>query len=255
MIHNFTSDYWTDMTRKLPKIGKHGLENFLQWDVVQKNMFMKNVTWANYELKYLQSLSNWETRWKPVLVESDIGNPIRHPHYKISSGNQIHMAYHIANFENRSNRLIEDMDFIFEFGGGFGGLCKLIYDLGFKGKYIIYDLLKFNELQKYYLTHFDYIKKIQLLSKKDLYKLRDLKLKTNNLFIATWSLSEAPIYIRNLILNKVDKFNYYLITYQDSFEEINNIVYFNELKKEKVNINWDEWELHHIPKNYYLIGY
>ena len=42
-------------------------------------------------------------------------------------------------------------DVIVEFGGGYGSMCRLVRKLGFKGRYVIFDLRPILALQKYYL--------------------------------------------------------------------------------------------------------
>jgi len=252
-ITHFWAGMHTNLTKLINTIPK---ENFIQWEVIQRNMFLKDHRYVDPELDYLQSLPNWELRWKPMLKESNFGAPTMYSSYPKSSGNLIHMAYHIAKLEEKTNCKVEDMDTIFEFGGGYGRLCKLIHDLGFKGNYTIYDLTKFSELQKYYLEHFN-IKINYMTSVED---LKDIKAYKDSLLIATWSLSEVPIRLRNLVLRQVDTFNYYLITYQilnpphDNRDYVHNIKYFKEWRELKPEFEWSDWEIPHLKENYYTIG-
>jgi hypothetical protein len=50
------------------------------------------------------------------------------------------------------------------------------------------------------------------------------------LLIMNWSFSEIPIYERVKIEYLIYKFDYIIISFQDKFENINNIKYFKELK-------------------------
>ena len=49
----------------------------------------------------------------------------------------------------------------------------------------------------------------------------------NKMFLATWSISETPVEIRNMIFPLVSDFHSFLIAYQDKFEEVNNLDYFS----------------------------
>jgi hypothetical protein len=51
-----------------------------------------------------------------------------------------------------------------------------------------------------------------------------------NLFVATWSLSESPIEIRRSIELVLNKFDFIFITFQEYFDELNNVDYFNYLR-------------------------
>lgn len=45
----------------------------------------------------------------------------------------------------------------------------------------------------------------------------------NKTFVATWSISEAPIRIQEAILPLTRHFDFFLIAYQDRFGEVNNL--------------------------------
>ena len=115
------------------------VRKFLRWDVVSSTMFVANAPYVSTELNYLKSLPDWNTRWRSAIKESFVGYPIPYIFYPSSSGNLIHNAYHIAQFEEKMKINIQDMDFIFEFGGGYGSMCRLLHNLGFRGRYTPYE--------------------------------------------------------------------------------------------------------------------
>jgi len=240
---------------------------FLQWDIINDTMFVSYANYAKTELKYLKILPNWKCRWRSAIIESYVGHPVPYLRYPLSSCNLIHHAYHVAQFENKTNLAIHEIDFIFEFGGGYGSLCRLIHNLGFKGKYIIYDLPHFSALQIYYLKTIGLtiqtINELEntqpgifCISDKELLQriLVNNKQQKHKLFIATWSLSEAPLRFRDDITPLVCDFQSYLIAFQDQFGEINNLRYFDRWKKSTNHINWQSWCIEHILGNHYLIG-
>ena len=53
---------------------------------------------------------------------------------------------------------------------------------------------------------------------------------SNSIFIANWSISETHIKFRKKF-EDIIKNNYVLISFQEYFENINNLTYFKSLKK------------------------
>ena len=88
-------------------------------------------------------------------------------------------------------------------------------------------------------------------------KLEDLEdifeINASTLFLATWSLSEVPLNLRNLITSIIGKCDYYLFGYQKTFEEVDNLEYFINLTKNASNVQWENW---YYPdfNGYYLVG-
>lgn len=240
---------------------------FLQWDVIRETMFAGN---ARYVLKELESLRNqniFEEYWKKGIIESEVGSPSRCHWFKNSSGNLIHHAYHLQQFEEKTNIALNTIDFVFEFGGGYGSICRLFNNLGFNNKYVIFDLPSFSLLQKYYLKSLGYrlltvnefcCERSGILCISDFEELKDvLKITISvkrKLFIGTWSISETSIDLRNSIFSLLGNFNLFLLTYQDKFKEVDNIDYFKNIQKNYSSVKWDNWKIEHIPGSNYLIG-
>src|SRR3989339_220912 len=93
---------------------------FLRWDVVTRTMFISYARYIDLEIKYLKRLNDWSSRWRPAIRESSTGYPTRCIFYPASSANLIHHAYHLARHEERTGVRAEDLDLVFEFGGGYG---------------------------------------------------------------------------------------------------------------------------------------
>lgn len=222
--------------------------NFLHWDVIKRTMFIGNSPYLAKELLYLIT-HNWKM-WKYGIKENSIGNPTPFILYKRSSGNLIHHAYHLAKFMNITKQNVLKYDTIFEFGGGYGSMARLFHNIGFDGKYIIYDLPQFLILQQKYLKNIKKDNNVVYIS--DIDNIPNLKGRT--LFIGTWSLSEAPIQLRNDIFTKINA-DSYLISYLKSFEGMDNYKYFNSIIQQKNTIKWYNNTINHIPGNhYYLFG-
>lgn len=240
---------------------------FLRWDVILGTMFVTNAAYISRELSYLKNHSEWKSRWREAIKESATGHPIPYWRYPVSSGNLIHHAHHLAQFEEKNAMHINKMNFVFEFGGGYGNTCRLIHKLGFQGKYVIFDLLPFSALQQFYLKStailvhsVESFKNAQkgVVCISDLEQLMDImgmhNEEMNSMFIATWSISEVPTSLRESILSLTSKIKAFLIAYQDQFEEVNNIEFFRNWMDTRTDIEWCNWQLRHSPNNYYLVG-
>ena len=241
---------------------------FLRWDIILETMFETNARFVSEELNFLKHCTDWNMRWRKAIEESPVGHPIPYILFPKSSGNLIHHAYHIAQFEKNTGLQVHNMDFIFEFGGGYGSMCRLFFNLGFRGKYIIFDLPSFTALQKYYLKTIGlplYSLNSFMKSETGIFCLSDhillreiIKSRTEfkkSMFIATWSLSESPLIIRNTILPLIKDFKSFLIAFQPKFGEIDNMEFFNNWMNENKSIDWVNWQIKHIPgNNYYLFG-
>lgn len=231
---------------------------FLNWKVVRETMFfVPHIS----ELKYLQKLHDWKY-WKKALKESCIGNPPPYYAFRATSGTLIHHAYSLSQLTTKFNCSIENMSRIFEFGGGYGSMCRLIYQLGFKGHYIIYDLPEFSALQKYFLKSTGIFAKVNKertfeQSVAFITDLNDLERQSRDqtdMFIATWSISESGEKLRQRIFGLVDNPSYYLIAYQDHFSEVNNREYFSRFAAARRDYEWFDYAIPQLPGHRYLIG-
>ena len=102
-------------------------------------------------------------------------------------------------------------------------------------KYTCFDTVYVNLLQYYYLSHNNldvgFVKNRQFFLNS---KFKNTKEK-NDLFIANWSLSETPIQFRKKFYFKIIYSKYIFISFQEKFEDINNLKYFYNLKKKLEN--------------------
>ena len=259
---------WASNVNRLRELVLNGnpLE-FLRWKVILETMFVDLAPYVKKELNYLKHRPDWNSRWRNAIRESRIGRPPVYPFYSKSSGNLIHHAYHLAAFESKSRKNIGDLDFVLEFGGGYGSVCRLAHNLNFRGKYIIFDLPHFSALQEFYLRAsgfpvicFEDFQKSRtgILCVSDIDELENLTngcSQGNSLFIGTWSISEAPIQVRDSILPLAANLENILIAYQEKFKEIDNRKFFQDWKQSlDASITWYEWAIPHLPSSYYLIG-
>lgn len=264
-----SEDYWLSQSNRLRELVLSGdPREFLRWGVIQKTMFVTFGRFIKKELAYLRNLPTWETRWRKAVRESPVGHPVPYLFYPSSSATLIQHAYHCAQFEEKTAVCISEMEYIFEFGGGYGSMCRLAFNLGFRGKYVIFDLPHLSVLQKFFLKSIGLAVQTAdefgttgagVVCISDLEVLQSLLAGRdkgqNSMFVATWSLSEAPIKLRNAILPLVAQFTAYLIAYQDQFGEVNNREYFGKWR-ELMNgeVVWHAWEIEYLLGNSYLVG-
>ena len=212
------------------------LINFLRNPFIQKMFFIHNRLFIKNELQEIKNDIKGFSQWKKLLQEDNVGDPIRYFLYPKSSGNRIRQVYHLKKFCDFSKIKIKEIKKVLEIGGGYGCMARIFSKLNSKIKYIIFDTFEVNLLQYYYLklnkldADIDNNKsKINLSS-----SLKDICKDDQNpqtLFIANWSLSEMPLKLRSRILEFTFKIPHILISFQDNFENINNLKYFQKIKE------------------------
>lgn len=208
----------------------NNLKNFLRKNFIQKIFFLQNRFFILKELKEIKKSKKWKL-YKDLLIEDPIGNPIRYFLYPQSSGNRINHLYQLTVFEEVLKINIKNkVKIIFEFGGGYGCMARIFSKINNKIRYICYDTAYVNLLQYYYLKHNNldvgFKKKNKFFLTSNLNKTK----KNNDLFIANWSLSETPINFRKKFFKIIASSKYILICFQEKFENIDNLKYFNSLK-------------------------
>ena len=226
------ADWATAMTR-LRHLALHADPRaFLRWDVIVERMAVRHSPITAIELAALQSRPDWESRWRPAIRECDAGRPFRYADFPESSEPLIQTAYALSQLEALAGRPVAEWDVVIEFGGGFGSLCRLVHQLGYRGRYLIFDLPPFTLLQRYFLRSAGIVhgddERITLTS--DLATLeaqvQALPLDAWSMFVACWSLSETPLALRSRIRPLVERVGRYAIAYQERYGEVDNVDYF-----------------------------
>lgn len=244
------------------KLLRQDPRDFLTWEEIRGTMFESDAAYLTLELRLLQEQANWSTRWQPAIEENDLGLPDRCRSYPRSSGNLIHHAYSLSQWERVSGQSIADLKFVVEFGGGYGSMCRLAFQSGFRGTYVIFDLPEFSALQRYYL-HSNRIPLVTTSSHESpgVLLVSDweeigalLGSHAIDLFIATWSVSETPLAARMRFLTLIDTAKNVLISYQHAFAEVDNCDFFAKWSAQKAELHWSSWDIAHLPRNRYLVG-
>ncbi len=240
------------------------LKKFLRYSFIQKIFFVHNRLFILKELNELKNSENW-LFFEKLLIEDNVGDPIRYFLYPRSSGNKINHVYHLSCLEKNLNIKLQNIKNVFEFGGGYGCMARIFSQISEQIKYKIFDTNLVNCLQYYYLKQNDLDvgfdnNKFELVN-----NLRDLNFNKNlenSLFIANWSLSEVPLSLREKISKSIENFDYIMISFQKNFEDIDNLEYFEDLKEKlkdrydiKIIINeFYKGNLFKKERHYFLFG-
>jgi hypothetical protein len=236
--------------------------NFLYWHNVAVTMYTDA---PEQELTYLKKLPLWNSL-EPTLHDEHIGNALPYKSMPETNGNIVHHAFHLSQLLARYDVDVSYLKNIFEFGGGYGNMARLIFKLGFKGTFVIFDLPEFIAIQKYFLSTLQ-LPGVTIVTKPTqtttptivlLSNIEELKEQLEgqpiDLSIATWSLSESPIELREAIFKLCSASKYYLIGYQVFFGGMDNTLYFSNLVKKLNDYDWHDYEIRHLKGNHYLVG-
>jgi hypothetical protein len=224
---------WATATNRLRHLALHADPRaFLRWDVIVERMAARHSPITPIELAALQSRPDWESRWRPAIRECAAGRPYRFTDWPDSSEPLIQTAYALSRLELLAGRPVTQWDTVIEFGGGFGNLCRLLHQLGHRGRHVIFDLPAFTQLQRYYLHSAGIMRdgddRIVLTS--DFAELERhvaaLPADAWGMFVACWSLSETPLELRARVRPLVERIGRYAIAYQERYGEVDNVDYF-----------------------------
>jgi len=216
---------------------KEKIISFLRFSFIQKMFFVHNRFFILKELNALKAdKKNWKL-YEKLIKEDNVGDPVRYIFYPKSSGNRINQVYHLSVLIKFFNIDIKKISSVFEFGAGYGLMARIFLLINSSTRYLIFDTFYTNLLQYYYLKLLRYEPVLKLEKKKNinlLNNIQDLRKynKKTSLFIANWSLSETPLKFRSKFLKFIKNSDFILISFQEFFEKIDNLKYFNYLKND-----------------------
>jgi len=237
-----TTRFWNKYANKLRSILlERDPQEMLDFWVLHHTMYtMARPEWAAMYVEYLRGRPDWEDRWFKAIKDPGFGHPTPLALLPHTSHTIVNHAYTLAQFEAATGLRVQNLPRVFEFGGGYGAMARLIHNLGFNGDYYDYDLPVFAALTEYYLNatgshNVSCISDLELLPDDD-----------NALFLSTCALSEASRELRMEVLAHIINYKYFLITYQPKFKEIDNERFFGRLRKRASNVNWQTWEIKNV---------
>lgn len=251
---------WDDMANKMIDVIKNNNVEFLK----DPNFNPVHGSDENLAYQYFNELLNSKFFVDNILFK--IRDPIFGGSFKYnffsgaSTSTILHYKYIDLINEFLCINLFKDIGIIYEIGGGYGNFARIVNTLGFKGLYNIVDLKTMGSIQKYYLQNtllpeqFKNINFIDKINTNEIKKNKNFK----SILIASYSVSEMQIIDREELEEFYYEFDYLFFAYQEHYEDINNIIYFqkllNKLKNFKLIKLIKDCKRSNTPVYHLLIG-
>lgn len=202
---------WNDWLPTIEFEFEFNKDNFLRQPNISRTLHpgSSQTTYYNYwkELK----------KEKYLQKDSTVGNP-KLSQYGLSLVGFQHYYYLKTLLENN---LLDNIENIYDIGGGYGNMCRVLRNYGWKGNYNIIDFEALHKIQKYFLEK-NNIHDFNLL------KLDDLNPSAKSLLIGTHSINEMSMADRSKI--NYSAFDNFLIVHNLKWDDIDNNEYFKSLK-------------------------
>jgi len=217
------------------------IEDFANWSTIQGTMFTGDLDMIDQMWELIKSSKRFPY-YKLAMREKWIGNP---PPSKIdqrTSANMIRMTYYAMVIEHFFHIEFEDVESVFEFGGGYGAFAYIARRLNFKGNYTLFDFPEMILLQQWYLET-NGLYDFTFMSKMENVEV--------DLLFSVSALSEAHPDVRDEVFNHVS-FNRIFIEFQPRWDGWDNLDYFTKYAK----VNLEKWQILRSKtiNHYYLIG-
>lgn len=241
---NATHNVWNSRIDNFRKFSYNSPKSLFSIKAAENTLFWKDAWYTKEQVNLLKSDPLFTTRYKELLESrNDIPSEFFSEHYNTSGCNISH-TYQLKLIIDTFGLNLSNYNNVLEFGSGYGNLCKLFYNSGYKGKYHINELGPVIDFTKKYLKYNNI-------------ELSNINFKPKNnidydLFISFWALSETLFNFRTNILEGTN-YKRVIIGYQSQFRELDNFTYFDEFTKRYTNYDWtiQEW---FGKKNYILFG-
>lgn len=259
-------DFWVQRRSQIRElVHRKDPRTFLRWEPIIETMYVGDAKNICQEFDHLRKSSNWSSRWRALTKASPAGHPRSSALFPGRSGNIIHHAYHLCRLEEETGVDIAELGLIVEIGGGYGNLGRMVYQLGFKGKYIIYDVPEFCALQDFYLqltgvplysSSSSQVSGVLTVSdSKSLLSYFSAWSKEKTAFFATWSMSETSSGVRQELMPLLSMCDVVLIGYQERFCDVDNVEFFTNMRRTlSPSYKWSDNGISHLPGNRYLFG-
>lgn len=240
----------------------HGGDQFLRLRPIAKTLHSRQRSHTQRYLAHVLGSKRFSAAIHKALTESPVGKPLVNPNYPLSSPLLIQHGYHLTRLLEVTELDLGKLRLVVEFGGGYGSFFRLLRNLGYQERYIICDLPVMCALQRFYLRNV-FPTAPGMLPPSNLkwqsgeeYDLlgRAAAEHSPSLFVATWSLSEAPLPVRSAVESTLGTFSHILIAYQRTFGSYDNVKYFTTLQSSLRQFSWHHAECAVYRNNFYLIG-
>ena len=181
-----------------------------------------------------------------AIIENPLGNPLK-PFNFMNSLNLGHQYRHLKKWSSQPELELEKIQRVVEFGGGFGMMCWLVFQLGFFGEYVIVDNEGTSKLQKKYLEKTLLPEQFSQITWSSGLDSLVPKIREKDLFIALWSASETPDPILGNVLNELANHSPRLLfAFQDEFKGRDNLEFIARFDIQGHFSKVENWPSHYI---------
>lgn len=230
--------FWKNKQKALHRHIKYEpFDTFLEWSTINATMYVGETPYFHLERDYIKQ--HWPDLWYKAVAFEPYGHS---PASRLIDPNFVHQAYHICRWEQSTKQTVLDCSSIVEFGSGYGALPFILRRIGYKGRYISYDLPELSYIQRQYHKHTN-TQDIEYVTGGGWKSIWDKQ--GHDLFIGLWSLNEAANreqYIQDIKVRSV------LIACLDEKEYVN-------LLTENIVEHWSIEIVHqHLAEHVYLFG-
>lgn len=257
---------WAGLAADISRaIGKGGADSFLRLPPVMKTIHPRIRSRSRDYLRYLFASNRFSAELQTALTESPMGRPLVNPYYPLSSPLLVQHGYHLLRLLEATDLDLSALRLVVDFGAGYGGFFRLLRNVGYRERYLIWDLPVMCALQRFYLRNVfptgpggqppgNLEWQVSGDAAAAATVSRHCAEHQPSLFIATWSLSETPLAVRERIAPTLAGFTHVLCAYQRSFGEHDNVTYFKSLEQSLPAFDWQHTECPIYRGNFYLIG-
>lgn len=171
----------------------------------------------------------------PKVSDPPMGGAYRFEDFPYVSPVTVQHLFYLNLIRKKLGCFIPDKkDFrVTEIGGGYGNMCRILKQLSYEGAYRIIDLPSMLSVQQHYL-HYSLTKK--QIETVDFLPLCEKNLSTysqgQQVLFGTFSINEMPLDTRSIIEPAYKNFDYLFLSYNNFFDGIDNIEYFEKLIKD-----------------------
>lgn len=190
-----------------------GLDHFLQWPVSIEALHAGYTDFAAAERDLI------DPDLRPVAKDPLYGNPPGNRSPEKSSGTYIRQLV-VALLIDQHLMSIADMEWVFEFGGGYGALAVVLGRLGFEGLHYVYDLPALHLIRDWYLDNMH-------VKTESITKLYNTVIEDVDVFVSVCSMDEAPLETRTRVLDSA-RANNYLFWITRMWDGIDNYNWFRD---------------------------
>ena len=230
---------WDTRKNKIIEELKKSPATFLRQETIGHALHPNQQELANLYLEELKKNSFSVNYILPKLHDIPFGDPFLCTTFPLASPLSIQHAYYLFIIQKYLQLFIpvSKIKKIIDIGGGYGNFCRLIYNYGYTGNYVIADMPEIHAVQAHYLS--EALSPETLENRVAFTTLFDLPehlaiddINDMSILIATFSLNEMPLETRILVEKTLLKFDYIFIAYNKVFDGVDNELYFEKLVNE-----------------------